>query len=132
MAAPRSARHPLADRTATGRFLRIRVLYVPPTGPGPDRPARWLAGLAHVTAAPGESASVTVEPPDRAFEIWDGDGRRRVAGTYDVHVARSLADIRLTEPLALRPADHHQLRGGTWPAAPECCSPGPMASLSWG
>ncbi|GAA5205887.1 glycoside hydrolase family 3 protein [Streptomyces thinghirensis] len=81
----------------TGR--EVVQLYVAPTGPGPDRPARWLAGSAQVSAAPGESASVTVELPDRAFEVWDGDGWRRVEGTYEVHAARSLTDVRLTAPL---------------------------------
>ncbi|MEU3895066.1 glycoside hydrolase family 3 C-terminal domain-containing protein [Streptomyces sp. NPDC045251] len=76
-------------------------LYVAPAGPGPDRPARWLAGFAQVTAGPGERATVTVELPGRAFEVWDGDGWRRVAGTYDVLAARSLADVRLTAPLTL-------------------------------
>lgn len=77
-------------------------VYVAPVGDEHERPARWLAGFAQATAAPGESTSVTVELPDRAFEIWDGDGWRRITGGYDIQAGRSVADLRLTAPLAVR------------------------------
>ncbi len=80
-------------------------VYVAPVDPGPgqERPARWLAGFGSVTAAPGESASVTVDLPARAFEIWDEDrgNWRRVAGAYEVRAGRSLTDTRLTVPLTV-------------------------------
>jgi beta-glucosidase len=49
----------------------------------PVRPLRWLAGFAPVHAAPGESVTVTIPLPERAFQIWDG-GWRTVAGRYTV------------------------------------------------
>jgi beta-glucosidase len=76
-------------------------VYLAPTGPGPQRPARWLAGFAQVTAAPGERVSATIRLPERAFETWTDDGWRRVPGAYEVQAARSVADIRLTAPLAI-------------------------------
>ncbi|MET8169711.1 glycoside hydrolase family 3 C-terminal domain-containing protein [Streptomyces sp. NPDC005329] len=75
-------------------------LYLAPTGtaPAPERPARWLAGFAGVEAGPGESAEVTVEIPDRAFEVWDEADHRWsfVKGSYEIQVGRSIADRRIT------------------------------------
>ncbi|MFJ9018992.1 glycoside hydrolase family 3 protein [Streptomyces sp. NPDC102259] len=75
-------------------------LYLAPTGtaPAPERPARWLAGFAGVEAGPGESVEVTVEIPDRAFEVWDEADHRWsfVKGSYEIQVGRSIADRRIT------------------------------------
>jgi len=61
-----------------------------------DRPARWLAGFAVASAAPGESVTVRVPVPARAFEHWTGDGWVREPGTFTLHVGRSVADTPLT------------------------------------
>jgi beta-glucosidase len=73
-------------------------LYVTPTPPAPDRPARWLAGFANVEAAPGESVQVTVDLPARAFEIWDEESGSwtPVKGTYGIEASHSLTDTRLS------------------------------------
>ncbi|SER88627.1 beta-glucosidase [Streptomyces sp. yr375] len=75
-------------------------VYLAPTdtAPAPDRPARWLAGFAGAEAAPGETVDVTVELPQRAFEIWDEAERRWsfVKGSYEIQVGRSIADRRIT------------------------------------
>ncbi|MFE6825579.1 glycoside hydrolase family 3 protein [Streptomyces sp. NPDC057690] len=75
-------------------------VYLAPTGtaPAPERPARWLAGFAGVEAGPGESAEVTVEIPNRAFEVWDEADHRWsfVKGSYEIQVGRSIADRRIT------------------------------------
>ncbi|KUO14133.1 beta-glucosidase family protein [Streptomyces sp. DSM 15324] len=73
-------------------------VYLAPTAPGADRPARRLAGFAAVEAGPGEEAEVTVEIPRRAFEIWDEAAHRWffVKGSYEIQVGRSLADRRIT------------------------------------
>ncbi|OYP17814.1 glycosyl hydrolase [Streptomyces sp. FBKL.4005] len=96
---------------ADGTTVRVRVrntgeragrevvqVYVGPTGPGPERPARWLAGFASVEAGPGESAEVTVELPPRAFEVWDDTAKTWscVKGSYEISAGRSIADRRLT------------------------------------
>jgi beta-glucosidase len=77
----------------TGR--EVVQVYLGPAEPDPRRPARWLAGFATVSAAPGESVTVTLELPDRAFQIWDG-GWRSVPGSYHVYAGRSVTDLPLT------------------------------------
>ncbi|KUN87186.1 beta-glucosidase family protein [Streptomyces griseoruber] len=86
-------------RNTGGRAGREVVqVYLAPTGPGTDRPARWLAGFGAVEAGPGEDAEVTVEIPRRAFEVWDEAAHRWffVKGSYEIQVGRSLADRRIT------------------------------------
>ncbi|MCW2638357.1 MAG: glycosyl hydrolase [Dactylosporangium sp.] len=68
-------------------------LYVGPTAPDAERPARWLAGFAVAEAAPGEAVTVRIPLPRRAVQIWDG-GWRTVPGTYAVEAAHSVADRR--------------------------------------
>jgi beta-glucosidase len=80
-------------------------VYLAPTGtaPAPDRPARWLAGFAAVEAGPGESAEVTVDIRDRAFEVWDEADHRWsfVKGSYEIQVGRSIADRRITATITV-------------------------------
>ncbi|MDK1473953.1 glycoside hydrolase family 3 C-terminal domain-containing protein [Streptomyces sp. 549] len=74
-------------------------LYVAPLDPGgAERPERWLAGFATVTANPGETVEAVVEVPHRAFEVWDEElGRwRHLDGGYRIEVGRSLTDPRLS------------------------------------
>jgi beta-glucosidase len=73
-------------------------VYVGPAAQDADRPGRWLAGFAAVTAGPGEAGTVTVDLPERAFQVWaagspHGDWQT-VTGDYVVEVARSRADVR--------------------------------------
>jgi beta-glucosidase len=68
-------------------------VYAGPVTPDADRPPRWLAGFGAVTAEPGASGTVTIELPERAFQIWDG-GWRTVCGQYRLEIAHSLGDIR--------------------------------------
>ncbi|MGW3118674.1 beta-glucosidase H [Streptomyces sp. NPDC001107] len=73
-------------------------VYLAPTEPGPDRPARRLAGFAGVAAAPGETVEAVIEVPRRAFEVWDEatDSWSLVKGWYEIQVGRSITDRRLT------------------------------------
>lgn len=80
--------------TRTGR--EVVQIYAGPAAPDPDRPARWLAGFAAASAAPGEEVTVTIDLPDRTFEIWDG-GWRTPAGSYTIEAAHSIGDRRLQE-----------------------------------
>jgi beta-glucosidase len=59
------------------------------------RPRRWLAGFAGLTAAPGETATVSIELPERTWQVWDG-GWRTITGQHTVEAAHSLEDVRLT------------------------------------
>ncbi|MYT93986.1 glycosyl hydrolase [Streptomyces sp. SID8359] len=81
----------------------VQIYLAPEPEPGaapdaPERPARWLAGFARVTAAPGETVEVTVPVEPRAYQVWDEEayGWTTVPGTYTVQAARSLADVRAT------------------------------------
>ncbi len=60
-------------------------------------PGRQLQGYRRIRLAAGRSARVTVDLPQRAFEIWStGKGRwTPVPGTYAVLVGASSRDIRL-------------------------------------
>jgi len=61
-----------------------------------DRPRRWLAGFASVTAGPGESATVTIGLPERTWQVWAGGGWVTMAGEYTIEAAHSLDDVRST------------------------------------
>ncbi|MFD5903500.1 glycoside hydrolase family 3 protein [Streptomyces microflavus] len=77
----------------------VQIYLAPAPAPdAPERPARWLAGFARVTAAPGGSVEVTVPVETRAYQVWDEEayGWKTVPGAYEVQAARSLADVRAT------------------------------------
>jgi beta-glucosidase len=92
--------------TADGREVTVTVrnagsragrevvqVYAGPATADDERPRRWLAGFATVTAEPGETATVTLTLPERAFQIW-ADGWTTVPGEYLVEAAHSLDDVR--------------------------------------
>ncbi|MFT9480745.1 beta-glucosidase H [Streptomyces sp. Mo3] len=72
-------------------------VYLSPSEPDAERPARWLAGFAGVEAGPGENAEVTIGLPRRAFEIWDEKTSTwsLMKGSYEIEVGRSITDRRL-------------------------------------
>ncbi|MET8375326.1 glycoside hydrolase family 3 protein [Streptomyces microflavus] len=82
----------------------VQIYLAPAPAPdAPERPARWLAGFARVTAAPGGSVEVTVPVETRAYQVWDEEayGWKTVPGTYEVQAARSLADVRATTTVGI-------------------------------
>ncbi|MGW7256351.1 beta-glucosidase [Streptomyces sp. NPDC054834] len=93
----------VADTTVTVRLRNtgeragreVVQVYLAPSVPDPDRPARWLAGFAGVEAEPGESVEVTVDIPLRALEIWAEKRWVVVKGSYEIQVGRSISDRRL-------------------------------------
>jgi beta-glucosidase len=68
-------------------------VYAGPAAPDDERPRRWLAGFATVTAEPGETATASITLPERAFQIW-ADGWTTVPGDYLIEAAHSLDDVR--------------------------------------
>ncbi|KUL42481.1 beta-glucosidase family protein [Actinoplanes awajinensis] len=71
-------------------------IYLAPLQNGPvPRPERWLAGFAPVEAGPGETVTVRIRLPERAFQVWD-DGWRTLPGRYAVTAAHALDDPRRT------------------------------------
>jgi beta-glucosidase len=76
-------------------------VYVGPIGRADaTRPRRWLAGFAGVTACPGEVASVTIDLPDRTWQVWS-DGWSAVPGDYMIEAAHSIDDVRLKTIIAV-------------------------------
>jgi beta-glucosidase len=60
-----------------------------------ERPERWLAGYARVSAGPGESVTARVSLPARAFQHWTPGGWVTEPGRYTVLAGRSVSDVRL-------------------------------------
>ncbi|MGW5160107.1 glycoside hydrolase family 3 C-terminal domain-containing protein [Nonomuraea wenchangensis] len=96
------------ERVAPGRPVRVRVT-LRNTGrragrevvqvylarpQDHERPVRWLAGFAAVTAGPGEQVEAVVEVPARAFQHWAG-AWRTAEGEVSVLAGRSAADLPL-------------------------------------
>jgi beta-glucosidase len=79
-----------------GRDVVQAYLAGPPGDP--SRPVRELAAFGIATAAPGETAEVTLQVPARAFARWDevADAWVWPPGQFTVHVGRSSRDLRLT------------------------------------
>ncbi|MFI1483482.1 beta-glucosidase H [Streptomyces sp. NPDC020747] len=77
-------------------------IYVSPSEPTPDRPTRRLAGFATAEATPGETVTVTIELPTRAFETWDErtNAWTPVKGPYEIEASHSLTDCRLRATIA--------------------------------
>ncbi|MBY8860711.1 glycoside hydrolase family 3 C-terminal domain-containing protein [Nocardia sp. CA2R105] len=61
-----------------------------------DRPVRWLAAFATVTADPGESRRAEITLPQRSFEHWTGQGWAVEPGAFTLHVGGSVTDLPLT------------------------------------
>ncbi|MET3426554.1 beta-glucosidase [Actinoplanes tereljensis] len=86
---------------AGGRAGREVVqVYVGPAGADRDRPERWLAGFANVSAHPDETVTVRIPLPPRTWQIWD-DGWTTVPGDYRVIAAHALDDERLESTVTI-------------------------------
>jgi beta-glucosidase len=82
----------------------VQVYLAGPPGP-PDRPERWLAGYAAVSAEPGERATASVRIPPRALRHWAEDEHawRTRPGAYRVHAGSSAGALPLTATALVRP-----------------------------
>ncbi|MFD9550179.1 glycoside hydrolase family 3 C-terminal domain-containing protein [Nocardia salmonicida] len=58
-----------------------------------DRPVRWLAGFTAVSLAPGETRTVAVTVPARAFQHWGDDGWASEPGEFIVRAGTSVTDL---------------------------------------
>jgi hypothetical protein len=68
-----------------------------------ERPVRWPAGFAVVTAAAGETATAELRIAPRAFEHWceRHHAWHTEAGRFRLRVGRSIADLHLTASVEL-------------------------------
>lgn len=62
-----------------------------------ERPVRWLAGFATVTAEPGATTLAHLSLASRAFHVWDPNTQQWTVppGDYRVRIGRSSLDLRL-------------------------------------
>ncbi|WNV84381.1 glycoside hydrolase family 3 C-terminal domain-containing protein [Umezawaea sp. Da 62-37] len=96
-----------ADSTVTVRLCNtgtrpgreVVQVYLVPQTPLPDRPTRWLAGFASVSADAGETVTATVALLRRAVQGWDDGAWRTLTGTYVVEIGHDYGDTRLTAEL---------------------------------
>ena len=91
------------DRTQHRRRAGREVVqcYVAPIEADPARPRRWLAGFAVVTAQPHGTVTASIDIPDRAFQIWAEGAWRTAAGRYEITVAHSIAEPRLSKNITI-------------------------------
>ncbi len=91
--------------TGARRGAETVQLYLQPNHPSQPRPIKELKGFSKVDLAPGEGATVTFQLTDRDFAFFDADQNRWIteAGSYDVVVGRSAADLKLRHTIE-RPA----------------------------
>ncbi|WP_285101470.1 glycoside hydrolase family 3 C-terminal domain-containing protein [Promicromonospora sp. MEB111] len=84
----------------------VQVYVEAPAG-GPSRPVRWLGGFAVADVPAMGSATVRVPVPTRALQVWDpqAKGWTTPPGTYRLRTGRSVADLRLTNELTVRPGE---------------------------
>ncbi|MGH3258990.1 MAG: beta-glucosidase family protein [Streptosporangiaceae bacterium] len=74
-------------------------VYASRLGSAVERPARWLAGFAVVDAGPGETVTVGILIPERAFQHWDGQSWATEPGTFTLSAGPSSASLPLTASL---------------------------------
>lgn len=84
----------------------VQVYVEAPEG-GPSRPVRWLGGFAVADVPAMGSATVRVPVPTRALQVWDPQTQDWTTppGTYRLRTGRSVADLRLTNELTVRPGE---------------------------
>jgi beta-glucosidase len=89
--------------TGTREGAEVVELYVHDPAPKIDRPIRELKGFDKVDLKPGETKTVSIQVAPRAFAYCDVPGKqwKADAGTYDIEIAASSRDIRLTAPVRL-------------------------------
>jgi beta-glucosidase len=76
-------------------------VYASRPGSAVERPAKWLAGFATVDADPGETVTVGILIPQRAFQHWAGDGWSTEPGAFALAAGPSSASLPLTVSVEL-------------------------------
>lgn len=93
------------DITNTGKRegSEIVQIYVRDEKSSVLRPVKELKGFEKILLAPGETKTVTVNLPFRAFQFWHPDKKQWVAeaGLFEILAAASATDIRLQQKIEL-------------------------------
>jgi beta-glucosidase len=89
--------------TGARRGKEVVQAYLDRADSAVERPARWLAGFADVTAAAGETVMAELSIAPRAFEHWCERHHlwHAEAGRFRLRVGRSVADLRLATAIEL-------------------------------
>jgi beta-glucosidase len=87
--------------TGSRRGREVVQVYASRPDSAVERPAKWLAGFATVDADPGETVTVGILIPERAFQHWTGDGWSTEPGTYVLAAGPSSASLPLTTAIEL-------------------------------
>lgn len=83
----------------------VAQMYIAPTSGvvPPPCPVQWLAGFAKIELEPGEERRVVLRLDETAFRKWDASLHcwRVYSGEYEIRVASSSRDVRLTASIAI-------------------------------
>jgi len=88
------------SNTGTRAGREVIQVYLSRPDSAHDRPVRWLAGFAGVEVAAGETATVTIPLPRRAFEHWQQDGWALEPGSFTVEAGPNVAELPLRADLS--------------------------------
>jgi beta-glucosidase len=88
--------------TGSRRGREVVQVYASRPDSAIERPAKWLAGFATVDAGPGETVTVGVLIPERAFQHWVGQGWSTEPGSFVLAAGPSSASLPLTARVELR------------------------------
>jgi beta-glucosidase len=82
--------------TGARRGREVVQVYLSRPDSAVERPPKWLAGFAAVDADPGETVTVSILIPERAFQHWDGQEWTVEPGPFVLAVGPSSARLLLT------------------------------------
>jgi len=103
---PRRGLNVFVDLSNTGKRAGKGVveLYVHDPAPKVDKPVRELKGFAKVALEPGQTKTVAITLNGRCFAYCDVPGKRwrADAGVYNIEIASSSRDIRLSSSVKLK------------------------------
>jgi beta-glucosidase len=85
--------------TGSRRGREVVQVYASRPGSAVERPAKWLAGFAAVDADPGETVTVGILIPERAFQHWTGGAWATEPGPFTLSAGPSSASLPLTARL---------------------------------
>ena len=87
--------------TGSRRGREVVQVYASRPDSAIERPAKWLAGFATADADPGETVTVRILIPERAFQHWAGQGWSTEPGSFVLAAGPSSATLPLTTRVEL-------------------------------
>jgi beta-glucosidase len=87
--------------TGSRRGREVVQVYASRPDSAVERPAKWLVGFAPVDADPGETVTVGILVPGRAFQHWTDQGWSTEPGSFVLAAGPSSASLPLTTQVDL-------------------------------